>query len=1146
MKQILHKVLQTIIILTFLGLAASVAGAAFVFWQVYLGDHQELQKTTIMAKIKEETSIYYLDESTRIGSLFTESHRRYVPIEEIPSHMINAIVAAEDKNYYNHFGVDPVATVKAAFEGLLKSGRLRRGGSTLTQQTVKNILGDWEPSIARKFREMIKALQLELLYNKRQILEFYLNQFHVAGNGNGIGIAARYYFNKDARDLTLVEAAFIAGSVKGPSKYNPFIKNTQEERLHARRNADERKNYVLNRMYEQGWISKEDYDETLKVTVPFNRGEFTSSEVALITLIKEQLEKPEVLASLGLGTIDDFNIAGLKVFTTLDYDMQNAAQLAIRRNLSRIETMLSGFAVEDPQKYKERNDLSKDDFIYGKVVAKKGTSSKDFSLVLTFGIAEGTISHAALERYAKIMDYGNGRGVPYHLEQLYQKIALDSVLMVQVTEFDPKINLATLELQKRPNISGGMLALDKGEVRAVVSGFDTLGYNRAMHAKRQAGSVFKTLVYFASLQLGWSILDRLDNMRQVFPYQGKLYFPRPDHVSPYAHPSMLWSGIKSENVASVALTADLLAKINFDQFRQLLGVLGLSPEAGETTRNFHYRISKKIGVSLDNEGIKAQQLTNSINEMAPDLIFAEQNSALQKLQQMWWGDGYIEEAAALRAVDQTVINHEEAQVRFHLLMNNYQRMRRLDERMRSDWQQIAEVVEKSSAEAAFANPELRPYIRRFYCLGREHHFGYQSLLPEEAAQLSEYQENLLIAVRDPLTLEEFTRMWSRTGEEGSSTVPSAPRDKILLGGYLTSSMLGKLAANIHTKYQQLMEEDKDDPYHLQRYFQHFDFRIGIGLTYLARLAEAAGAFSHIDPVLSFPLGSSDLTIGEVAKIYQTFVQGKTYRFYKSGPKNQINFIKRIEDRAGNILFEPKVSEHQLVDPDVALQTCEILRKVVTHGTGSTAKKGLFLHSEKSRKEGLRVAGPDNIRVPSFGKTGTTNDYRINSFAGYLPYPKTFGKPLTVDNSYVITSYVGYDNNKSMIGRGQKIYAAQGALPGWVEFAEEVINLKDYKSFLDPLDLKVVANKEWPLTYPGRDTQMVAVDLASGSILKKEKAAAAEGAEESTTSEELIEEAADSKRATVLLPATSFFKGNAVPRKFQPFTSDSRANSKGTE
>ena len=148
---------------------------------------------------------------------------------------------------------------------------------------------------------MIGALQLERMYSKEQILEFYLNQFHVTANGKGVGIAAQYYFNKDVRDLTLVEAAFIAGSVKAPSKYNPFIKGTRERKDRAQVEANRRKNYVLRRMYEQGWLTAEKLKEAWKKSVPFNKGKFRTQEVALVSLVRGQLDKPEILEASEYG-----------------------------------------------------------------------------------------------------------------------------------------------------------------------------------------------------------------------------------------------------------------------------------------------------------------------------------------------------------------------------------------------------------------------------------------------------------------------------------------------------------------------------------------------------------------------------------------------------------------------------------------------------------------------------------------------------------------------------------------------------------------------------------------------------------------------------------------------------------------------------
>ncbi len=484
-----------------LGFVVSLAGAlgigAVVWGMVLFGDDSHLSESTVKARIVEETSIYMNDDQTQIGSFFASGHRRYVPIDEVPAHMINAIIAAEDKNFYNHIGVDPVA-IAGAIVGRLRGGRMR-GASGLTQQTVKNILGDWEFSLRRKFREMIAALQLERIYSKRQILEFYLNQFYVSGNGNGIGIAARYYFNKDVRDLGLVESAFIAGSVKGPSAYDPFIKFTKEKRERAIRRAFVRKNYVLKRMYEQGWITQEEFNESYEKPVKFVRGRFRTTEVALIQLIRNQVKRKEILEELNMESVHQLNQAGLKVFTTIDPDLQERAQLAMRRNLSRLDTILKGFRPERPERFKKLRSLIPNDFYYAKVVSVDGTKEKP-EINVTFGLPNGVIPYESLMRHAKLLDKPYGKGYKKQLTEMRREIKPGDVLFVEVMEYDVETHQAVVELRKRPRVNGGMIVLDKGEVRAVVSGFDTKGFNRAMSAKRQPGSVFKPLVFFGAMQ----------------------------------------------------------------------------------------------------------------------------------------------------------------------------------------------------------------------------------------------------------------------------------------------------------------------------------------------------------------------------------------------------------------------------------------------------------------------------------------------------------------------------------------------------------------------------------------------------------------------------------------------------------------------
>jgi penicillin-binding protein 1A len=1039
--------------------ALAIGFSCVILWQVFYGDYSSLEKKTILSRIQEETSIFYLDGTTRIGSLFENHHRRYIAIDEIPPHMLNAMVAAEDGNFYHHFGIDPIAIGKAAFEGIMKGGRFKRGGSSITQQTVKNIVDDWETSFARKFREMIKALQLERIYSKGEILEFYLNQFHVAGNGNGIGIGAKYYFNKEVKELDLVESAFIAGSVKGPSKYNPFIKYTKAAKIEAEKFAQERKNYVLERMFIQGFITKSEYEEGIKIPVPFNRGEFRTAEVALVDLIKSQLVKKELLDALGLKKPSDLNIAGLKVYTTIDAAMQEAAQLAMRKNLSKLETILTGFATEKEDLYVPLRHLKANDFHFSKVEEILGTSPKDYQIRVSFGIPSGIIPNESLVRYAKLLDLSQGVGFERQLTKMITAIKPGDILFTQILSYDEKSHEAQLEFQKYPKISGGLIALDKGEVRAVISGFDTLGFNRAMYAARQPGSVFKSLTYFAALQLGWTVLDTLDNTRQVFPYQGRLYFPRPDHISPYEQTSMIWAGTMSENLSTVALGYRLTEKLTFENFKSLLTVLGLAPKDGELPRDYHYRVAKTTGVTPDQIGFMAFQLQKAIEDMASDLIFDGEQALLKRLKHIWWGSGYVSEAKRQISDSTGKFSQKEISTRIALLHNNYERFKKLAASAKEDWESIRSSVNND------LSTDLR--VSRFRVLGgngSDLSLAYYKRLPDET-----YLGEPLKSGR-PLDSSDIQSIWADESFDDISI------SDVKIDGFLKISLLEKIEKDMLSKYEEFNKNlaKSPDPYQLQRYYQHHDFRIATGLYYMVQLARRCGVFNPMDPVLSMPLGSNAVTASEVAKIYQTFVTGQTFRFYEEGPDNQINFIRRIEDRSGKVLFETKPKAHELVKPEIASQMHEILEKTVTHGTGRRARGELFMTLPDD---------PTAYRIPAFGKTGSTNDWRTSYFAGFFPYPsQTEQTNLDPKDSYVIASYVGYDWNQSMVRGRQKIYGSNGGLPLWVDFAKELIAIQKYSDHFLKTD-QAKKKAQWNMKIPPKTSPLL-VDLPRGLVLRE--------------------------------------------------------------
>jgi penicillin-binding protein 1A len=228
---------------------AGSAAAGYLIWQVSgdLPDYESLSKyePPVMTRMHAHD-----------GSLIAEfAHERriFVPINAIPNRVKNAFISAEDRRFYEHGGVDIQGIIRAvlvAAEDRLRGvNRRTQGASTITQQVAKNFLLTNERSIERKIKEAILAIRIESAYSKDRILELYLNEIYLGMNSYGVAAAALTYFNKDLKDLTIEEAAYLAALPKGPNNYNPF---RDKER------ATERRNWVIGEMAENGYITKEE------------------------------------------------------------------------------------------------------------------------------------------------------------------------------------------------------------------------------------------------------------------------------------------------------------------------------------------------------------------------------------------------------------------------------------------------------------------------------------------------------------------------------------------------------------------------------------------------------------------------------------------------------------------------------------------------------------------------------------------------------------------------------------------------------------------------------------------------------------------------------------------------------------------------
>jgi len=321
----------------------------FFFYMILVVPYQnpdgKFTKENILRNLNGESRVLYSDGVSVIGAFFDINHRLYVPYDSIPQTLIDAIVSAEDSKFWKHKGFDASGFMRAMFNNV-KSLRFRQGGSTLSQQTVKNIFGREDKSLKSKWTELADALRLEKRFSKQDILEFYLNQFQVYGSGRGAAIAAIYFFDKPLSKLSLEECAFIAGTVKGPYNYDPRVQKTPEKAEAALKKGQMRTKYVLKRMLENHYINQETYDAA---TVPeLNYGEFKFNASSLLDKIDRELNEDVYEGVFYNFGIDDWRRAQIKIVTTLDVNLQGKAEQAVKDNLTNLQNKLGAADTTNP------------------------------------------------------------------------------------------------------------------------------------------------------------------------------------------------------------------------------------------------------------------------------------------------------------------------------------------------------------------------------------------------------------------------------------------------------------------------------------------------------------------------------------------------------------------------------------------------------------------------------------------------------------------------------------------------------------------------------------------------------------------------------------------------------------------------------
>jgi len=542
-----------------LGLVATAVGIGGILFMYSrdLPDHETLSNYT-----PPTISRIYSREGMVVDE-FAAERRLFVPAEDIPDHVAQAFVSAEDRNFYEHGGYDPRAIAAAVVEAVRSRGRDVRGASTITQQVMKNFLLDGSRTIERKIKEIILAARIETTLSKDRILELYLNEIFLGQNSYGVAAAAQTYFNANLEDLTLEQVAYLAALPQAPSNFHPV-------RDYDR--AVSRRNYVLREMFENGYITEAEMARAQNSALETVQGGHI--EAARASLPPRNYFTDEIRRQLSAEYgEDDFFSGGYTVRSTMDESLQEVAERALRRALERFDRdqglwrgpsdQIDTSALGNETDWREAlsdAEIARDiDGWYAAVVLEVGDRDARIGIEGVDEDADGHFIPAEDVTWARPVDAEGNRGSTARVAG--DLLSVGDVVHVRAMTRDSDGSFLRWTLRQVPEVQGGFMAMDvnTGRVLAMQGGFSyqASSFNRATQATRQPGSSFKPFVYAAALDSGYSpntiVIDapiEVDTGEGIW---------RPTNASnQFYGPSPLRTGIeRSRNLMTVRLAQDV-------------------------------------------------------------------------------------------------------------------------------------------------------------------------------------------------------------------------------------------------------------------------------------------------------------------------------------------------------------------------------------------------------------------------------------------------------------------------------------------------------------------------------------------------------------------------------------------------------------
>ncbi len=466
-------------------LVATIAGAAaFTLYEEYWKELPPIDG--VGAYTPPVATRMYAADGSLVDELFTE--RRYlVSIDKIPLFVRNAFIASEDAGFYSHHGVDFLGIARAMLANL-KAGGVVQGGSTITQQVVKALVLTPERSYQRKLREAMLALRLERELSKERILELYLNEIYFGDGNYGVKAAARAYFDKDLDELTVAEAALLAGLPQAPSRYSP-TRNPEA--------AGNRKRYVLRRMLDEGFINQGQYHEALRQEIEIRSPADARQEVRNYYTEHVRMRLEELVGK------DAIYKGGYSVYTAMNPAHQREAERAVARGLERLDVEL-GYRGPRREPWPEggnpwRTPVDGDPLLAEVAYDARVTGVGKENLDVAVGNRRARVSIKGLH-----WAYGT-KDRSFHVgDRIAVRTGKPGQAGPEVAADAPQP--LELYLTQIPELQGALIAIDieSGGITAMAGGYDFLRsqFNRVTQAKRQPGSAFKPFIYAAALDNG--------------------------------------------------------------------------------------------------------------------------------------------------------------------------------------------------------------------------------------------------------------------------------------------------------------------------------------------------------------------------------------------------------------------------------------------------------------------------------------------------------------------------------------------------------------------------------------------------------------------------------------------------------------------